>query len=134
MLYKLLIHCFIFATSVAIGCSSSSTTGKDGGAGKGGSGGGTAGAAGGTAGAAGGTAGAAGGTAGAAGGTAGAAGSTAGHDGGTDATGTAGSDGGSSDSGGEIPACPAGSTSPNFADKLEAATFCKNFLATCSGL
>jgi hypothetical protein len=74
MLKKLLVPCFIFAASVAIGCSSStpSTTGT---AGKGG----TAGAGGGTAGA---------GTAGAGGGTAGAAGSTT--DGSTDSTGAGG--------------------------------------------
>ncbi|HVR04125.1 MAG TPA: hypothetical protein VMT47_18455 [Polyangia bacterium] len=105
MLKKLAIPCFLFATSVVIGCSSSSPngtgTGGKGGGTAGGAAGGTAGMAGGTAGAAGGTAGAAGGAAGAAGGTAGAAGGTAGAAGGTAgaAGGTAGAAGGTAGSG-----------------------------------
>ncbi|HEY2730893.1 MAG TPA: hypothetical protein VGK52_13210, partial [Polyangia bacterium] len=147
---KLLIPSLIFAASVAIGCSSSSSTPKD--AGGAGSGGGTAGSGGGTAGSAGGTAGSAGGTAGSAGGTAGSAGSTAGSDGGTagadggsagadgggtDATGAAGSgsDGGGADSAANIAAlkleCPAKITAMNAATPFSAADFCALYANVC---
>ncbi|HMC94622.1 MAG TPA: hypothetical protein VKO16_07615 [Polyangia bacterium] len=144
MLKKLLIPCFAIAAAFAIGssgCSSStpSTTGKAG------SGGGTAGgAAGGAAGAAGGAAGTTGaagadagaaGTTGAAGADAGAAGTTgaAGADAGAaGTTGAAGADGGAD--GGAIPACSAEAKMSTFAGKIDAVTFCKNFLANCTGI
>jgi hypothetical protein len=149
MLKKLLIPCFIFAASVAIGSggcgSSSSSTGTGG---KGGSAAGSTGSAGaaagstGSAGAAAGSTGSAGGTAGASGGTTGTAGSTtdgggtagaaAGSDGGGTAGAAAGSDGGgadmSTDTAVTLPTCT--STTADSA-AMSAMNFCEIFLADC---
>ena len=122
MLKKLAIPCFLFATSVVIGCSSSSPNGT----GTGGKGGGTAG------GAAGGTAGMAGGTAGAAGGTAGAAGGTAGS--GSDAG--AGSDGGGMDTGARsitVLKAECLTKTSSAATAFSAADFCALYQNVCGG-
>jgi hypothetical protein len=154
MLKKLLIPAFAFTVAV-VGCSSSSTPSKDGGAGSTGTAGstagstgtagstagttGTAGATAGTTGTAGatagstGTAGATAGTTGTAGTDGGAAGSAAGHDGGAAGTdgGAAGTDGGGaagSDGGTVIPAC---TSTSDTSTAMTAETFCKIFLADC---
>jgi hypothetical protein len=148
MLKQLVIPFFVL-TVAAIGCGSSSSTPDA--AGKAGTNGGAGTAAAGTNGAAGtaaaagtngaaGTAAAAGtngaaGTAAAAGHDGGAAGT--GSDGGAGTTGAAGHDGGPPDAAGEagaIPACPAEAKLSTNTVKIDAVTFCKNFLESCSGL